>query len=211
MNLLQLFQECVNRKYIHVENSGDYSIERDGDSLYIYLECSNGIEDWKNNFNFPAKPYRRMGRAVWFAHRGFLKVWKSIEKYIEPYVQDETVKMVTVVGYSHGAALAVFCHEYIWYHRPDLRSKLFGYGFGCPRAFWGIKRKRVKQRWERFIVIRNIDDIVTHVPPSLLGFSHVGSIMEIGQKGTYNSIDAHRPDNIMTELEIIESLEQMTR
>lgn len=208
MNLLKLFQRCVRRKYIHVENSGDYSIERDGDSLYIYLECSNGIEDWKNNFNFPAKPYKRMGRAVWFAHRGFLKVWKSIETYIEPYVQDKTVKSITVIGYSHGAALAVFCHEYIWYHRPDLRNNLLGYGFGCPRVFWGIKNKQIKQRWERFIVVRNIDDIVTHVPPFLLGFSHVGNMVEIGRKGKYNSVDAHRSKNIMSELEIIKALDE---
>lgn len=208
MKLLQLFQECVNRNYVRVENSGDYSIERDGDSLYIYLECSNGTEDWKNNFNFPAKPYKRMGGTVWFAHRGFLKVWKSVEKHIEPYVKDLTVKNITVVGYSHGAALAVFCHEYVWYNRPDLRDNLLGYGFGCPRVFWGIKSKQVKQRWERFTVVRNIDDIVTHVPPFLFGFSHVGSMIEVGQKGKCNSVDAHRPENIIAELETIQESER---
>jgi hypothetical protein len=149
-----------------------------------------------------------MGRAVWFAHRGFLKVWKSIEPHIEPLVKDETVKHITVVGYSHGAALAVFCHEYVWYHRPDLRDNLYGCGFGCPRVFWGIKTKQIKRRWERFAVIRNIDDIVTHVPPFLFGFSHVGAMIEVGQKGKYNSIDAHRPQNILAELEVVKEFEQ---
>jgi hypothetical protein len=203
--LSYIFDKCVNAKYTHVENSGDYCIERHGTTLYIYLECSNGSTDWKNNLDFPAKPYKRMGRTVWFAHRGFLRVWKSIEDYVAPFIKDPTVRDIVVVGYSHGAALAVLCHEYIWYHRPDLRNQIEGYGFGCPRVFWGIKTKKLKQRWERFIVIRNIDDIVTHVPPFMLGFSHVGQMISIGKKGKYNSIDAHRPENIMAELNSHES------
>ena len=201
MNLLQLFTKCLNCKYNHVEDSGDYYVEREGSTLYIYLECSNGEEDWKNNFDFPAKPYKRMGKIVWFAHRGFLKVWKSIEDYVAPFIMDKTVDHVVVVGYSHGAALAVLCHEYVWYNRPELRESLEGYGFGCPRVFWGIKTKKLKQRWERFTVIRNIDDIVTHVPPFLFGFSHVGTLLKIGEKKKYNTIDAHRPENITVELE----------
>lgn len=201
MRLLKLFQKCVNCEYIHVEDSGDYYVERKDSTLYIYFECSNGSTDWKNNFDFPAKPYKRMGRAVWFAHRGFLRVWKSIEPYLEQYIKDNTVKKVVTVGYSHGAALAVLCHEYIWYNRPDLRDSIEGYGFGCPRVFWGIKTKSLKKRWEKFMVIRNIDDIVTHIPPLLFGFSHVGTIVKIGKKYKYSSVDAHRPENITYELE----------
>ena len=200
MKLLQLFQKCVDCEYIHVENSGDYYIERQGSTLYIYLECSNGSTDWKNNFDFPAKPYKRMGRTVWFAHRGFLKVWKSIENYLAPFIKDETIKNIVTVGYSHGAALAVLCHEYVWYNRPDLRNNIEGYGFGCPRVFWGFKSTRLKQRWERFTVIRNIDDIVTHVPPFLFGFSHIGTMIKIGNRHKYNAVDAHRLENIIAEL-----------
>ena len=203
MNLLQLFDKCVNDEYVHVENSGDYYVERQLNTLYIYLECSNGDEDWKNNLDFPAKPYKRMGKTVWFAHRGFLRVWKSVENYIKPLIEDPTIENVVVVGYSHGAALAVLCHEYIWYNRPDLRNNIDGYGFGCPRVFWGIKTKKLKKRWERFTVIRNIDDIVTHVPPFVFGFSHVGKLISIGKRGKYNSIDAHKPANIMDELKQI--------
>jgi hypothetical protein len=55
-------------------------------------------------------------------------------------------------------------------------------------------------RWERFTVIRNIDDIVTHLPPRALGYTHVGHVLEIGEKGTYSRVDAHRPENILAEL-----------
>ena len=124
MKLSELFKKCVYRSYNHVENSADYSLERDGSTLYIFFECSDDNEDWINNFNFPAKPYKRMGKTIWFAHRGFLKVWKTIEDYIKEYIQDESIDKIIIVGYSHGAALAVLCHEYVWYNRPDLRNSI---------------------------------------------------------------------------------------
>lgn len=200
MTLSQLFYRCTHRAYIHVENGGDYATERQGSTLYIYLECSDGMEDWKNNLDFPAKAYCRMGRAVWFAHRGFLKVWKTLEGYLEREIMDSAVQKIVTVGYSHGAALAVLCHEYIWYHRPDLRNVIRGYGFGCPRVIWGFRGSGLRERWERFLVVRNIDDLVTHVPPAILGYFHVGELLCIGEKGKYSPIDAHRPENIQAEL-----------
>lgn len=200
MQLSKLFERCLKVPYIHIENAADYAAERMGSTLYLYFEASNGAIDWKNNLDFPAKPYKRMEKTLWFAHRGFLKVWKSAENHIAAEIRDETVKRVVVVGYSHGAALAVFCHEYIWFHRPDLRSGLTGYGFGCPRVIWGVLPSSVRTRWKNFTVIRNIDDLVTHLPPALLGYTHVGKILKIGDRGCYSSIDAHRPENIRQEL-----------
>ena len=147
MNLQQMFYQCVNTKYIHTKNSGDYKTKKKGSTLYIFFECSNGATDWKNNFDFPAKPYKRMGKTMWFAHRGFLKVWKSIEEEITPQILDPKIKKIITVGYSHGAALAVLCHEFIWYHRPDIRCNIEGWGFGCPRVFWGVRTKSLRERW----------------------------------------------------------------
>ncbi len=190
----------MNIAYIKVENSADYATERIGAVLYIYFEASDGYTDWKNNLDFPAKIYENTTSSVWFAHRGFLRVWESIKEYVSEDIMDRSVKKAVVVGYSHGAAIAALCHEYIWRNRPDLRDTLEGYGFGCPRVFWGVQTKEAKQRWEHFSVIRNLDDIVTHLPPALFGFSHVGNMIEIGEHGKYSRIDAHRPENILTEL-----------
>ena len=200
VSLSELFSRCLSVEYTHVENSADYALEKIGDTLYLYFEWTKEKEDWISNFNFPAKPYKRMGKTAWFAHRGFLKVWKTIEKYIVNDIMDKSVKQVVIVGYSQGAAIAALCHEYIWYNRPDLRNSIDGYGFGCPRVFWGFKSKELKQRWERFTVIRNIGDIVTHVPPAIFGFSHVGNMVEVGAKKKYSCIDAHRPENFIVEL-----------
>ncbi len=202
--LYKLFWRCLNIPYTSVESSGDFALERIGNSLYIYLEASDGGDDWQNNLDFVARPYKNM-EGNWLAHGGFVKVWKSVEEYIADEILDKRYKKITVVGFSHGAALSVLCHEYAYYHRPDIRENIFGYGFGCPRVIFGRKSEEHKRIWKNFTVIRNIDDIVTHLPPSLLGFFHVGQLIEIGQHGKYTRIDAHRPENILRELKIYEA------
>lgn len=208
MDLLNLYKKCLNANYTTVENSGDYSIKRAGTKLYIFFEWSDGATDWKNNFNFPAKPYKDMG-VTWYCHRGFLKVWKSIEPYVKDAIMHPTVKSVTIVGYSHGAAIATLCHEYVWFNRPDLRNKLEGYGFGAPRVFWGLSMSEaLKERWKNFHPVRNLNDIVTYMPPALFGFRHVNDVIEIGVEGKFeqkafksDSINAHMPQNYLYSLQ----------
>ncbi len=200
MTLSTLFETCLTIPYTRVDDHADYAPVREGSTLCLYFECSNGAVDWRHNLDFPARPYRRMGQTAWFAHRGFLRVWQALEPHIAPLVADQTIKRAVLVGYSHGAAVAALCHEYVWYHRPDLRGALEGYGFGCPRVFWGLCPQEIRTRWASFTVIRNLNDIVTHVPPALLGFSHVGYMLEIGARGRYGMINAHRPENILAEL-----------
>ena len=201
MKLSTLFEKCLRADYIHAGEGADYAIERSGATLYIYLEASDGEEDWKNNLDFPARCRPRDGGGAWCAHRGFLRVFKSIEGVLAPLVADPAVEKIVTVGFSHGAALAVLCHEYVWHHRPDLRAVIEGYGFGCPRVVWG---KAPAAPWARFAVIRNIDDLVTHLPPTILGYAHVGHLIEIGARGKYSRIDAHRPENILAELRLWE-------
>lgn len=203
MTLYNLFYECLEVEYKELENSANYALRRNGDSLKIYFQHSRGANDWKNNLDFPAKPYRDM-KDMWFAHRGFLGVWKVLEEAISSAITDKQIKRITVVGYSHGAAMALLCHEYIKFHRPDIEKNVFSYGFGCPRVLWGYQSKRVRDRFRGFTVIRNIDDVVTHLPPTALGYRHVGKMIEIGEKGKYTPIEAHFAENILKELEFYE-------
>lgn len=201
--LCELFERCLEISYTSVENGGDFAVESSGTHLYIYLECSDGAEDWQNNLDFVARPYKGM-EGNWQAHGGFVRVWGSVKKYLRDVIKDKAYQSISIVGYSHGAALAVLCHKYAYYHRPDIRDNILGYGFGCPRVIYGRWREEYEQIWQRFTVIRNIDDIVTHLPPSVIGFIHVGSMLEIGKAGKYSRVDAHRAENIMRELEYYE-------
>ena len=82
---------------------------------------------------------------------------------------------------------------------------------GVSVAFFGRMQKeyihmgtgsggKCTRRWENFTVIRNLNDIVTHVPPAILGYSHVGTVLEIGIKGRYTPIEAHYEENILAML-----------
>lgn len=195
--LLKLFLSCLDADYTDAEGGGSYATVRDGERLYIFFEKSNGYEDWWNNLSYRAVPRGRKNDG-WLCHEGFLKVFEGIRPNIEKAIKSPTVKNIVTVGYSHGAALALLCHEYIWYTRVDLRNSIAGYGFGCPRVVWG-RVKNEKQRWRNFYVIRNIDDIVTHVPPAIFGYMHKGNLIEIGN-GDKNGIDAHRAENYIATL-----------
>ncbi len=203
MKLYNLFYECLEIEYRELENSANYALRRTGDHLKIYFQHSRGATDWKNNLDFPAKPYGNMA-DFWFAHRGFAGVWDVLKKAIATATEDRQIKRITVVGYSHGAAMALLCHEYIKFHRTDIEKNILSYGFGCPRVLWGIQSEKVRRRFEGFTVIRNLDDIVTHVPPAALGYRHVGRMIEIGEKGKYTPIEAHFAENILKELQIYE-------
>ena len=207
MDLLNLYKKCLNANYNTVENHGDYAVRQIGTKLYLFFEWSDDATDWKNNFNFPAKPYKDMG-TTWFCHCGFLKVWKSIEPYVKDAIMRPTVKSVTIVGYSHGAAIATLCHEYVWFNRPELRNKLEGYGFGAPRVFWGRMKPELRERWTNFHPVRNINDIVTHVPPRLFGFRHVNDVINVGEKDKFakkyyklDCVNAHAPENYIYSLQ----------
>ena len=40
-------------------------------------------------------------------------------------------------------------------------------------------KKELRERWEHFTVIRCNNDIVTHCPPSIFGFCHVGTLKQV--------------------------------
>lgn len=198
-----LFLRCLEADYITVKNSGSFAMEREGERLYVLFEKSDGGEDWENNFDFAVTETRRecvRECELWYAHGGFLRVWRSILPYVEGAILDLGVREIITVGYSHGAAIALLCHEYIWYNRPDIRANIFGYGFGCPRVVWG-RVTGERERWGRFYRTKNFDDIVTHLPPSMFGFHHVGNEINIGGVGRYSRVDAHRAENYIKELE----------
>lgn len=208
--LLAHFNECLAADYRHVEQSGDFALVRQGDALFLYFEKSDGLADWVSNFSFAVRPYREM-ETTWLCHRGFLAVWKAIKPYLELPLADPTVREVTVVGYSHGAAIALLCHEYIWFHRPDLRDHLRGFGFGCPRVLWGFLPAWLSARFQNFIRVVNPRDIVTHLPPAVFGYRHVGQKLALAKTPGLGPIDAHRPENYCQALLKKEEYENVGR
>jgi hypothetical protein len=198
VKLSEIFSNVLNAEYTQLkEETASFWYSKSGKTLTIYFEWSNGKTDWRNNFDFPAKPYRDMSNK-WYAHRGFLKVWKAIEPHLASVIKDYNLEVINIAGYSHGAAIALLCHEYCKYNRPD--CEIVGVGFGCPRVIWGFLQKPVKRRFEGFLVVRNKRDIVTHVPPAIFGYRHPKAILMLDDGVPCNSIDAHRPEEYTKSL-----------
>lgn len=204
-NLYELFKETVSIPYSNTGTSVSYAIRKERETLYLFFEHSSGEEDWIKNLDFPVKAYKIDDGKTFYAHRGFLRAWKELEDVLSPHIQAPVSKRIVISGFSHGAALALLCHEYVWFHRPDLRERLEGYGFGCPRVVWGRRSKELHKRFARFTVIKNIEDIVTHLPPAFLGYTHVGNMLLIGEKSKYSAVSAHYEQNYLAELEELQT------
>ena len=209
--LLDLFERVLSVKYTTIpKTEASYYYEMRGDILYIFFEHSNGIVDWRNNFDFPSKHYTEKGEK-WFVHRGFLRVWKSARERLKEQICNKRVKGIVIVGYSHGAALSLLCHEFCVNNRPDIKENIFGYGFGCPRVVHGRLKRSICERFKHFYIIRNCRDIVTHLPPAVFGFHHVGNILHIGKKAKYGPVESHKSENYIRELKLMNSLPEKDR
>lgn len=199
--MLHHFLKCLRATYTHTKEGGDYAVtyEEKTKTLYLLFQWSDGREDWKNNLAFRAvclDPTAPKGER-WYCHRGFLKVWRAMEPEIFSqaawYLRRYDVQQMVCVGYSHGAALSLLATQTMTAFHGE-RIPVMGYGFGCPRVVKGKLPPRIQQQLSSFTSVRNIPDLVTHLPPKIFGFHHVG-LCEIGEKGKYNAIDAHRAES----------------
>lgn len=197
-DLYSLFKRCLSAEYITNEDGADIAFQREGDSLYIFFEKSDGLRDWINNLSFCVQPYGEMEHP-WRCHGGFLRAFKGLRSVINDALSDEKIRSVTLVGYSHGAALALLAHEYITFNYPSLRDTLHSFGFGCPRVLYGTIPPCVRERWSGFLRVSHRGDLITHLPPAILGFRHAGKRLRVG-KPTFSGIDAHRPQSYLRAL-----------
>jgi hypothetical protein len=171
MNILkEYFMRTLIGPWVKAGKECQYKITADNEHIYLFFQGSSQRLDWIRNFMFwpwPVKPYKKM-ISRWFAHYGFVKCWKEAQdKIVSDVLSHLRGRSLVIAGYSHGAAIALLAHEYFTYHGYDP----IGYGFGCPRVLW-MPGKVIKNRLKKFHVIRNRGDIVTHVPPVLMGFGH---------------------------------------
>jgi len=165
--LKELFDQAVCGPWHSCGLDVQYRI--DGDTLI--LQGTVSAQDWRDNLDFPARPYRKMPQR-WYAHRGLARKWKSARDFL---IGTYGPAIRRVVGYSQGAALAILAHEDLGYtfgEEPET------FAFAPPRVVW--LSFGVSSRWTRCLSVIRRGDIVPMAPPALLGFRHVGTIKRIG-------------------------------
>lgn len=165
MNYRELFNRCLEGPWITAGDDVQYKLE--GGVLYFQYTASDA--DWLANFDFPVVPYRDM-KHKFYVHRGFLAKWKSVREVIR------SLDFHTIVGFSQGAALAALACEDRWFHTAYEPTAIL---FGCPRFLWlPDSSARLAFCGTRRVSLRG--DLVTHLPPLIFGYQHVGQEEKIG-------------------------------
>jgi Lipase (class 3) len=158
------YVECINNKGWITVGHVQYKLVK----RVLYFQCSNGIEDWKSNFDFPVTPYKYM-ETEFQMHHGFAVMWKSVRDIIA------TLGFDVIIGYSQGAVFACLAYEDTLFNK---HIKCPCIVFGCPRFLW-IPPKTIRNRFKDVIRVCNSGDIVTHTPPFIFGYWHIGIKMKL--------------------------------
>ncbi len=154
---------------------------RTGATLYITFRGSNSSRDWRHNLTFCKKtvPYDNAQSKI-RVHAGFLEAYQSpgvrsvIHSMISPGIAE-----IRISGHSLGAALAILCGVDLEYNFPDRDYEVAV--FGCPRVGNRAFRDSYNKRVFKTLRIENGNDIVTKLPPAVMGYRHVGQSFHIGR------------------------------
>jgi len=160
-------------------------LDRDGAQAYLFetehdsIVACRGTEgsDW-NDIKADLKALLVISETIGKVHSGFKKeaddLWPDIEKLLA-----DNTKTLWFTGHSLGAAIAQICAGRC--QVSDIKSEpRCLYTFGSPRT--GNKRyiNHVPVLHHRWV---NNNDIVTRVPPPLLGYRHNGIEFYIDGEG----------------------------
>lgn len=142
----------------------------------LVFRGSQEREDWRTNSKFLLRPWNGPGRVHSGFRDAFEAVWEDVNRWLE-----SVDGPVFYTGHSLGAALATLAAS----RRPPAAL----YTFGSPRV-GDAEFTRTLDSTPAYRVV-NHRDVVTRVPPPLLGFAHVGHLHYIAHDGRCceNAID----------------------
>jgi len=164
---LTLYNRTIKRPWV---TSGlDVQYKLVGNELSF--QCTVSKSDWRHNFMI--QPYRNT-KTKWYAHKGFVLLYKSVRDEILELVKD--IPLVHVCGYSQGAAIATLALEDI---RFSSGKAVEGSVFGSPRVLW-LPPKEIRSRFTSLVNWQVRGDIATKAPFAWLGYRHVGSVKKLG-------------------------------
>jgi triacylglycerol lipase len=115
--------------------------------------------------------------GVGWVHSGFRAYARKLLPTILEYVAARPGRSIWVTGHSLGAAMALYItQELEWAGHSGITL----FTFGCPRLGNANYIKQIKATHHRFV---NCNDMVTRVPPTVLGYRHHGILHYIDVNG----------------------------
>jgi triacylglycerol lipase len=141
------------------------------------------IEDWVGNADFDLvfDPHIRGGQVHSGFQRGVASIWPQIQELVSEHRRPEQRLILT--GHSLGGALAVLtAARFASAQRAPELDAIFT--FGQPRAgdhdFVRRFDRDFKDRTFRYV---NRYDLITRLPPRLLGYDHAGRLRYLDENG----------------------------
>lgn len=166
MNRQELFKLIKKSDYEKTGLDVDYQIcvVPEEKAIYLLFAGSNSDIDWKIDFNFAVKPYKRQMTCL-RVHRGFVKAWKSANDEIIEKLRDIAVSNmgyeIFVCGWSYGGAMAILAGE-DFYYRYGKKTRLITYG--APKILADKKsRDYVARCFKTVEQYGQHNDLVAHV------------------------------------------------
>jgi predicted lipase len=167
-----VYNKILGLSYEKIGNDVDVFIDLDPVeySLKVYFLGSNSKTDWKTNFDFPSKVYKRQ-KSCLKAHRGFVRTFKTandtiIEKMLN-LSKEFSIPMkeleVSFIGHSFGGAMAILAAE-DFYFRFEQKPNIIT--FGSPKILANKKSVNyIKDCCGEIFQFAHQNDIVTYMPP----------------------------------------------
>jgi pimeloyl-ACP methyl ester carboxylesterase len=147
------------------QQPADWLVRQDPDITYIAIEGSDELADWRRNFEFMlTSSSEHLGFGT-YARALMAQMWAAGVKL-------DRERVTVLCGHSLGGAVATVMASILQDHLPLLELVTFG----SPRP--GGKRfaERLTVPHLRYT---HADDIVPHLPSSLLGFRHTAEPIQL--------------------------------
>jgi hypothetical protein len=166
-------------------NDVDVAMYQENDTFIINFKGTDSNLDWKMNFSFWWKPYKKMDK-LFLLHYGFVKNYHIVRDIIHREFRRSGLKKVHIRGYSHGGSLGTICYaDFMWHIENKEEYKdvsLSGFVVGATRVSSVFGWKEFNRLSQGLIRLVNNNDLVTRVPFKTTLYKHVGTEHLIGSR-----------------------------
>jgi pimeloyl-ACP methyl ester carboxylesterase len=168
---------CVEHSPTLDSLSSHCLMHRDGTAYIVFRGTqADKKADLIADAKFLPEPWPEGGRV----HRGFANAFQAIQKDVDDWITCHAGWRIIITGHSLGAAMATLLAS----RHPSAELVTFGSPRVGNAAFARLFAARAPRRYVDFC------DLVTRVPPALVGFRHAGPRLYLDRTGKRRAVPA---------------------
>lgn len=176
----------------HYDVNGFIGYRTFDQSIYVVFRGTQSTKDWIDDFKINKIDYRTPSCQV---HKGFYEAEQSViddvTKEVSRLHDVYPSYRIVVTGHSLGAALATLAA--IDLIESGFDSQLFN--FGCPRIFDDNCAKYASDTITNRARVTHYKDIVPHVPPPVMGYTHISGEWYEDENGNIKSCNGFEDED----------------